>query len=173
MCVDLRPLNQRIHLQKYPFPIIENHLDKLHDKKIFTKLDLKDGFHQIAIHLDHTKYFSFATPSGQYKFVKMLFGYSEALAEFQKRILQIFDPFVRSGKILIYIDDILIPTVTISENLIILKEVLICLKNGLELNLSKCIFLKREIEYLGYLISENDYIDERASYKSDTRFSPA
>lgn len=155
MCVDLRPLNQRIHPQKYPFPIIEDHLDKLHGKKIFTKLDLKDGFHQIAIHPDHTKYFSFATPSGQYEFIKMPFGYSEAPAEFQKRILQIFNDFIRSGKILVYIDDILIPTVTIRENLNILKEVLIRLKEyGLELNLAKCTFLRKEIEYLGYLISE-------------------
>lgn len=156
MCIDLRPLNQRIHPQKYPFPIIEDHLDKLHGKKIFTKLDLKDGFHQISIHPDHTKYFSFATPSGQYEFIRMPFGYSEAPAEFQKWILQIFDSFTRAGKILIYIDDILIPTVTIRENLMILKEILICLKKyGLELNLAKCIFLQREIEYLGYMVSEN------------------
>lgn len=61
MCVDLRPLNQRIYQQKYPFPIIDDQLDKLYDKKYFIKLDLKDGFHQIAIHPDHTKYFAFAT----------------------------------------------------------------------------------------------------------------
>lgn len=64
MCVDLRPLNQRIFQQKYPFPIIEDQLDKLYNKSIFTKLDMKDGFHQIRIHPDCTKYFAFATPSG-------------------------------------------------------------------------------------------------------------
>ncbi|KMQ86687.1 retroelement polyprotein, partial [Lasius niger] len=122
MCIDLRPLNQRIYPQKYPFPIIEDHLDKLYGKKIFTKLDLKDGFHQIDIHPEHTKYFSFATPTGQYEFVKMPSGYCEAPAEFQKRVIQIFDSLIRSGKILIYIDDILIPTVTVKENLEILKE---------------------------------------------------
>lgn len=154
MCVDLRPLNQRIHPQKYPFPIIEDQLDKLCGKKVFTKLDLKDGFHQINIHPEHTKYFSFAIPSGQYEFVKMPFGYSEAPAEFQKRILQIFYSLIRSDKILIYIDNILIPTITIKENLEILKEVMVCLKKyELELNLAKCIFLRKEIEYLGYLVS--------------------
>jgi len=86
----------------------------------------------------------------------MPFGYSEAPAEFQKRILQIFDPLLRANKILIYIDDILIPTITIEENLKILKQVLIYLKKyGLELNLSKCTFLKKEIKYLGYLITAN------------------
>lgn len=117
---------------------------------------MKYGFHQIAIHPEHTKYFAFATPSGQYEFLKMPFGYSEAPAEFQKKVLQIFDPLLRANKILIYIDDILIPTITIEENLKILKEVLIYLKKyALELNLSKCLFLKKEIEYLGYLITAN------------------
>lgn len=89
----------------------------------------------------------------------MPFGYSEALAEFQKRILQIFNPLEQAGKILIYIDDILIATSTVKDNLNILKEVLICLKQyGLELNLAKCTFLVREIEYLGYLISSKGII---------------
>ena len=84
MVLDLRPLNQRINPQKYPFPIIEDQLDQLYGKEIFTKLDLRDGFHQIEIHPDDTKYFAFATPYGQYEYVKMPFGYSEAPAEFQK-----------------------------------------------------------------------------------------
>lgn len=113
ICVDLRPLNQRIYPQKYPFPIIDDQLDKLGNKQIFTKLDLKDGFHQLSIYSEHTKYFSFATPSGQYEFIKMPFGYSEAPAEFQKRVLQIFEQMTRANKILIYIDDILIPTTTV------------------------------------------------------------
>ncbi|NEV49187.1 RNA-directed DNA polymerase [Wolbachia pipientis] len=86
MCIDLRPLNQRVHKQKYPFPIIEDQLDQLFGKKIFTKLDLKDSFHQLNVHIDDTKFFAFATPCGQFEFVRMPFGYSEAPAEFQKRI---------------------------------------------------------------------------------------
>ncbi|XP_076385878.1 uncharacterized protein LOC143264115 [Megachile rotundata] len=96
MCVDLRPLNQRIFPQKFPFPIIEEQLDQLCGKEIFTKLDLKDGFHQLDIHPDDTKYFSFATPYGQFEYVKMPFGYSEAPAEFQKRLLYIFDALLCS-----------------------------------------------------------------------------
>jgi len=156
MCVDLRPLNQRIYLQKYPFPIINNHLNSSYGKKYFTKLDLKDGFHQIAIHPDSTKYFSFTTHYGQYKYLKLSFGFSETPAEFQKRILNIFCDLIRDGKVLVYIDDLLIVTENADENLIILQQVLVILKKySLELNISKCLFLKREIEYLGYLVSEN------------------
>ena len=156
MVLDLRPLNQRISPQKYPFPIVEDQLDQLYGKEIFTKLDLRDGFHQIEIHPEDTKYFAFATPFGQYEYVKMPFGYSEAPAEFQKRLLYILDELLRSGKILLYIDDILIHSTTITENLQVLREVLITLKKyGLELNLSKCMFLKRKIEFLGYVVSAN------------------
>lgn len=64
LCVDLRPLNDRIIKQKYPFVLIEDCLARLSNKTIFSLLDLKDGFHQIKLHPDHMKYFSFATPDG-------------------------------------------------------------------------------------------------------------
>jgi len=63
LCVDLRPLNERVMKQKYPFPIIEDCLAHLSNKSIFTLLDLKDGFHHIKIHPNHTKYFFVATRS--------------------------------------------------------------------------------------------------------------
>lgn len=102
MCVDLCPLNQRIHKQKFPFPIIEDQINSLQGKKVFTVLDLKDGFHQIDVHPDDTKYFSFAVPNGQFEYVKLPFGFADAPAEFQKRILQVFQPLIKEEKILIY-----------------------------------------------------------------------
>lgn len=87
LCVDLRPLNERVHKQKYP--IIEECLAHLGSKKVFTLLDLKESFHQIKLHTDRTKYFSFATPDGQFKYTKLPFGYCEAPAEFQKYLVLI------------------------------------------------------------------------------------
>lgn len=152
--MDLRPLNDRVLKQKYPFPLIEDCLAKLSNKSVFTLLDLKDGFHQIDVHPDHTKYFSFATPDGQFEFVKLPFGYCEAPAEFQRRIVQILQPLIRQDKVIVYIDDILIPSESVQENLQTLKEVLLLLKQyNFELNLTKCLFLKTSIEYLGYTLS--------------------
>lgn len=133
MCVDLRHLNQRIDPQKFPFLILEDQLDKLYNKKYFTKLDLRDSLHQIDIHPDDTKYFAFATPSGQFEYLKLPFGYSEAAAEFQKRILYIFQPLFRNNEVLVYVDDILIATETVEENLLILKKVLVIIK-AMDLN---------------------------------------
>ena len=156
LCVNLRPLNARILKQKYPFPLIEDCLAQLSDRSVFTLLDLKDGFQQIKVNPRHTKYFSFATPDGQFEYVRLPFGFSEAPAEFQKRVVQVLQPLIRQDKVLVYIDDILIATCSVKENLEVLKEVLLILKKyGFELNFTKCCFLKKKIEFLGYIISKN------------------
>lgn len=88
------------------------------------------------------------SPDGQFELNRLPFGFCEAPAKFQKRIINILQPLIRDGKILIYIDDIIIATQSVEANLEILREVLIILKQyDFELNLSKCKFLKREIEY--------------------------
>lgn len=153
LCVDLHPLNARVVKQKYPFPIIEDCIAQLGNKTVFTLLDLKDGFHQIDVHPADTKYFAFATPDCQYEYTKLPFGYCEASAEFQKRLISIPQPLVRENKVLVYIDDILILSETVQDNLETLKTLEILKSHNFELNLAKCQFLKKKIEYLGYIIS--------------------
>lgn len=153
LCIDLRPLNSRVIKQKYPFPIIEECLTRLHGKKIFTSLDLKDSFHQITVHKDSTKYFSFATPDGQFEFRKLPFGYCEAPAEFQKRLIQILNPLIRADKVIVYIDDILIASDTVDQNITLIKVLTIIKKYDFDLNYAKCIFLKKKIKFLGYIVT--------------------
>lgn len=70
-----------------------------------------------------------------------------------KRLIQIIQPLIREDKVLVYIDDILIPSVSVN-NLKTLREVLLLLKRfQLQINFKKCHFLKIRIEYLGYIIS--------------------
>ncbi|KMQ90234.1 retrovirus-like pol polyprotein, partial [Lasius niger] len=154
LCVDMRPLNSKVIKQKYPFPLIEDCLARLSNKSIFTLLDLKDGFHQIKVHPDFTKFFAFATPDGQFEYTRLPFGFCEAPAEFQKRLIQILQPLIREDRVIVYIDDILIPSITVQDNLSVLKEVLLLLKRyNFEVNYNKCMFLKKELEYLGYILS--------------------
>lgn len=128
LCVDLRPLNARVMKQKYPFPLIEDCLARLGNKKVFTLLDLRDGFHQIKVHPEYTKYFAFATPDGQFEYTRLPFGFCDSPAEFQRRIVQILQPFIRQDRVIVYIDDILIATDTVETNLETLKETMLLLK---------------------------------------------
>src|SRR5580765_308471 len=140
ICIDLRPLNSRTVKQKYPFPIIEDCLSRLSGKQVFSLLDLKDGFHKIKIHDDFTKYFSFAIPDGQFEFLRLPFGFCEAPAEFQKRIIMILQSLIRDEKVIVYIDDILIPSSSIQSNLDTVRQVLIQLKKyNFQLNVKKCL----------------------------------
>lgn len=143
VCVDLRPLNERVFKQKYPFPIIEDCLTKISNKSIFSILDLKDGFHNIKIHPEHTKFFAFAILDGQYEYNRLPFGYCEAPAEFEKRLFMILQSLIKEDKIIVYIDDILIPSYSVDDNLDTLKRVLLLLKQfDFKVNYNKCVFLK-------------------------------
>lgn len=81
LCVDLRPLNDRVEKQKFPFPVIEDILTYLKGKSVFSLIDLKDGFHLLKLHHDHTKYFAFATPDGQFEYLRLPFGYCENISK--------------------------------------------------------------------------------------------
>lgn len=116
LCVGLRPLNSRVAKQKYSFPSVEDHLSRLAKKCVFTLLDWKDGFHQIHVYENDTKFFPFATPDGQFEYMRLPFGFCKAPAEFQKRIVQVLQPLIREDKVFVYIDDILIPSVSLEEN---------------------------------------------------------
>jgi len=130
---------------------------RLAGKAMLTVLDLWENFYAIKIHPDYTKYFSFATPSDQYEFKRLPFGFCESPAEFQRRIINILQPSIQEGKMLIYIDDILIPTDSVDENLKIFRQVLLLLhKHEFEVNFSKCQLFKKQIEYLDYIIDKNN-----------------
>lgn len=129
LCVDLRPPNSRVAKQKFSFPIIEECLSRLGGKSVFMLLDLKVAFIRSActkIRGNTSRYF--AIPDGQFEYTRLPFGFCESPAEFQKRLIQILNPLIREDKVLIYMDDVLIPTETVEQNLVILKKILFILK---------------------------------------------
>lgn len=80
------------------------------------------------------------TPDGQFEFLRLPFGFCEAPAEFQKRLVMILQPLIRKDKVIVYIDDILIATSSIQDNLDTLRQVLIQLKKyNFYLNFKKCL----------------------------------
>jgi len=167
MCIDYRTLNKITLKDRYPLPLMEDQIDQMSGKSCFTTFDLKDGFHHVPIAKNSIKFTSFVTPDGQYEYCKLPFGLANAPAAFQRCINMIFKPLLDAKKVQIYLDDIMVATATVEENLEVIEEVLSLLaRYGLELNLSKCKFLQREIEYFGYRISAGNITLNKSKVKA-------
>ncbi|CAG9830104.1 unnamed protein product [Diabrotica balteata] len=157
LCVDYRSLNKITLRDNFPIPLIEDQLCQLKDKRYFSTLDLKSAFYHVNVEESSIKYTSFVTPSAQYEFLKMPFGLRNSPSVFMRYIHTIFKHLMEHNKLLIYIDDLLIATKTVEENLDILKEIFCLLvQNKLNLRLDKCSFLMTEINHLGYIINGDE-----------------
>jgi hypothetical protein len=107
LCVDYRPLNAVTIKNKYPLPSIDILFDQLSGAKVFSKINLRSGYHQIKIHLEDVPKTAFSTRYGLYEYLVMLFGLTNAPAHFMYPMNSIFlpelDKFVG-----VFIDDILV-----------------------------------------------------------------
>lgn len=154
MCVDYRGLNKLTVRDNYPLPLIEDCVEYLENKRYFSVLDLKSGFHQVRVADASVKYTAFVTPNGQYEYMKMPFGLKNAPAVFQRFINEVFKDMIAANEIVIYMDDILLATPDYASHCRLLSAVLERLSyRGLQLNLDKCQICFEEIEYLGYAVT--------------------
>ncbi|XP_050065898.1 uncharacterized protein LOC114124817 [Aphis gossypii] len=116
LCVDYRELNKITVKDNFPAPLIDDQLDRLKGKQIFTSLDLKNGFHHVRMNEASIPYTSFVTPVGQYEYLRMPFGLSNSPRVFNRYIQSIFHDLICRGKLLVYLDDLLIATQTFPEH---------------------------------------------------------
>ena len=138
MCVDYRTLDKLIARDNYPLPLIEDQLDMLNGKKYFTLLDLKDGFHHVSVAKDSVKYTAFITPIGQYEYLKMPFGLKTAPSRFQRFVNQALSEVIRTGDVVVYLDDFLVASDTIEHHFKVLETVFrLLVENKLELRIDK------------------------------------
>ncbi|GFX69515.1 hypothetical protein TNCV_1768861 [Trichonephila clavipes] len=144
--VDYRQLNHKRVKDRFPLPLIDDVLDRLQRVKVYTTLDLKNGFFHVDVNEDCRKFTSFTVPDGQFEFNKVPFGLSTSPSVFQRNICSIFWNLMNEGLIIIYMDDLIIPSVDEEEGLRKLRAVLeVASKYGLEIQFKKCQFLKRKI----------------------------
>jgi hypothetical protein len=153
LCVDYRALNSVTIKDRYPLPLIDNLIDQLRGATIYTALDLKGAYNLVRIKQGDEWKTAFRTRYGHYEYVVMPFGLTNAPATFQRMMNDIFrehlDVFV-----IVYLDDILIYSQTEEEHVEHVKIVLELLrKNKLFCEYAKCFFHRKEIDYLGYVIS--------------------
>ncbi|GFS49042.1 retrovirus-related Pol polyprotein from transposon 297 [Trichonephila clavipes] len=153
VCIDYRRLNRKLIKDNYPLPLIDDILDCLQNAKIFTTLDLKNGFFHIAVNERSRKFTSFVTHNGQYQFRRMTFGLSTCPSTFMRYINAIFRHLISKSIVLPYMDNDVIPAANESQALEYLKIVLqVACDYGLEKNFKKCQFLHNTIEFLGHII---------------------
>ena len=153
MCIDYRALNKQTIKDRYPLPRIDLPLDRLGQARVFTKLDLAQGYHQIAMAEDSVEKTAFCTHLGQWEFIVMPFGLCNAPSTFQRLMNKVFAKEINSF-ILVYLDDILVYSRSIEEHWDHLKRALEKLRQAkLYGRLHKCEFLKDKVDYLGFEVS--------------------
>lgn len=154
-CVDYRKLNSLTIKDSYPIPLIDDLLDELGKIKVFSKIDLRAGYHQIKVRKEDIQKTAFVTSAGHYEFKVMPFGLTNAPATFQALMNEVFRQQLREF-VLVFFDDILVYSSSEEQHLTHLQEVLtILLKHQLFPRRSKCSFAQTQIDYLGHVITQN------------------
>ncbi|GBG72363.1 hypothetical protein CBR_g11941 [Chara braunii] len=153
MCIDYRGLNAITVKNREPLPRIDDLLDRVQGCWYFSKIDLKSGYHQIAIRHEDQHKTAFRTRYGLYEFVVMPFGLCNAPGTFQHAMNRIFHDYLDKF-VIVYLDDILIFSKTVEEHVAHLDKVLSLLRqHKFKINGEKCEFGRTCVLYLGHEIS--------------------
>ncbi|GJU31357.1 putative reverse transcriptase domain-containing protein [Tanacetum coccineum] len=160
MCIDYRELNKLTVKNRYPLSRIDNLFDQLQGSRVYSKIDLRSGYHQLRVREEDILKTSFRTRYGHYKFQVMLFGLTNAPAVFMDLVNRVCKPYL-DRFVIVFIDDILIYSKSRKEHEGHLKLILKLLKEEeLYAKFSKCDFWLSKVQFLGHVIdSEGIHVD--------------
>ena len=153
-CVDYRKLNSITRKDRYPIPLVDELMERLSDAKVYTKLDIRQGFHRIRLDPDSSDLTTFRTRYGTYKYNVLPFGLTNGPAAFQRFIndtlgMDYLDNFVTA-----FVDDLIIYSKNETEHEKHVKMVLERLRAaGLQASIKKCEFHVTRTKYLGFILT--------------------
>ncbi|KAL4017164.1 hypothetical protein IC575_024840 [Cucumis melo] len=154
LCIDYRELNKVTVKNRYPLPRIDDLFDQLQGATVFSKIDLRSGYHQLRIKDEDVPRQDFAR-YGHYEFIVMSFGLTNAPAVFMDLMNRVFREFLDTF-VIVFIDDILIYSKTEAEHEEHLRMVLQTLRdNKLYAKFSKCEFWLKQVSFLGHVVSKD------------------
>ncbi|CAN6447612.1 unnamed protein product [Victoria cruziana] len=152
LCIDYRMLNQVTIKNKYPLPRIDDLLDQLGGSSVFSKIDLRSGYHQVRISRQDVSKTAFRTRYGHYEFLVLPFGLTNVPTVFMNMIHRVFREYLDQF-VIVFIDDILIYSPDRETHARHLHAVLQSLReHQLYGKFSKCKFWLEQVAFLGHVI---------------------
>ena len=169
LCVDMREANKAVRRERRTMPTMEELILDLNGAKVFSKLDLRSGYHQLELDRDSRYITTFSTHLGIYRYKRLNFGISSASEIFHETIRQVIQGINGARNIS---DDIVIFGEDREKHDVALQKVLQGLSDtGLTLNSQKCVFRTNKISFFGVVFSENGISPDPAKVKAVREFS--
>jgi len=154
MCIDYRELNRVTIKNKYPLPRIDDLFDQLKEATVFSKIDLRSGYHQLKVKEEDIPNTTIRKRYGNCEFLVMPFGVTNAPSVFMDLMNRVFHKYLDQF-VVVFIDDILVYSASHEDHEEHLKTVLSILgEKKLSAKLKKCEFWLKEVSFLGHIISE-------------------
>nr|GFA19937.1 putative reverse transcriptase domain-containing protein [Tanacetum cinerariifolium] len=160
MCINYRNLNKLTVKNRYPLMRIDDLFDQLQGSRVYSKIDLRFGYHQLRVRKEDIPMTAFRTRYGRYEFQVMPFGLTNAPAVFMDLMNRVCKPYLDKF-LIVFIDDILIYSKSKEEHAGHLKLILELLrKEELYAKFSKCEFWLSRVQFLGHVIdSKGIHVD--------------